>query len=104
MAGELIGSDWLEARLADGPPVLVRRTRDFIAQAGLEGALPERLARASRLALARAVADPVDRRAALDLLAADALVTLALAARVEGDPSDPAALARAVRRAAEVSG
>src|SRR5262245_2944636 len=85
MAGGLDFAAWLEEQLADAPPELVRRTRDFISRAGRDG--PAGLVAAGELALARAVAGSRDRSAALDLLAADALVTLALAASVEADPA-----------------
>jgi hypothetical protein len=94
---------WLEARLEESPPVLAARTREFLAAAG-SGPLPERLAEASRLALERAVTGSPDRAAALDLLAADALVTLALASQVEVDPGGLAALAGRLRRGQEQPG
>ncbi len=102
MADQLTGA-WLEARLEDGPEVLSRRTREFIAAEPKGDDLSSRLARAARRALARAVAHPADRDSALDLLAADALVTLALAARVESEPEGLAAFAAAIRRAEEGS-
>ena len=101
MAGELIAADWLEARLADGPAALSARTREFIAAAAPVEPFPERLVEAGRAALARAIAAPADRRSALDLLAADALVTLALAAQAELDPARLAAFARSIRRSEE---
>ncbi len=48
---------------------------------------PEALAAAATVALNQAARQPEGRRAALDLLAADALVTLALLAQAEADPS-----------------
>jgi len=80
-----LGRDWLATRLEGAPAELVERTLEFV---GLVGGSPDAaaLARAGRLALDRAVAFAADRRAALDLLAADALVTLALAAQVEAEP------------------
>jgi hypothetical protein len=80
-----LGRDWLSARLEGAPAELVGRTVDFVVQAGHQSD-PDGLARAGRLALDRAVAGSPDRRAALDLLAADALVTLALAAQVDAEP------------------
>jgi len=100
MAGELSPA-WLDARLQDGPEALSQRTRDFIADEAEDDGLPARLARAARRALARAVANPADRGSALDLLAADALVTLALAAQVEVDPEGLPGFAAAIRRAEE---
>lgn len=77
---------WLESQVAGAPADLVRRTLEF---ARAEGPVtPDSLARAGRRALDAAVGASPDRGAALDLLAADALVTLALAAQVETDPAD----------------
>lgn len=57
--------------------------------AALPVALPhaEALALAATAALDEAVRRPEGRGAALDLLAADALITLALLAQAEADPS-----------------
>jgi hypothetical protein len=57
--------------------------------------LPERLAAAGRRALALVERGPGDRASALDLLAADALITLALLAQAEQAPAGLAAFARA---------
>lgn len=103
MAGGLSDERWLESRLEESPVALARRTREFLAATG-PGPLPERLAQASRLALGQAVARSPDRAAALDLLAADALVTLALAAQVDTDPSRLAEFAGRLRRAQEPPG
>lgn len=54
--------------------------------AGRGGPLPERLGAAARAALDAVLARPGDRSVALDLLAADALVTLALKAQAARDP------------------
>ena len=48
--------------------------------------MPDTLARAGQAALRTVLAHPGDRSAALDLLAADALVTLALLAQAETQP------------------
>jgi len=50
------------------------------------GTLADRLAQAGQAALQTVLAQPGDRSAALDLLAADALVTLALLAEAESQP------------------
>src|SRR5689334_12295600 len=96
MADGIAFAAWLEDQLSDAPAELAERTREFVARAG--GAGPHGLAAASELALREAVAAAHDRRSALDLLAADALVTLALAASVERDPAGFEAFARAVRQ------
>lgn len=62
--------------------------------------LPESLARAGRRALERVVAHPGDRSVALDLLAADALITLALLAQAERAPERLGEFAAALVRAA----
>jgi hypothetical protein len=85
MAGRL-ADDWLEGQLAGAPAQLVARTREFARRAGTS-VTPASLVHAGQLALGAAVAGATDRGAALDLLAADALVTLALAAKVEAEPA-----------------
>jgi hypothetical protein len=87
---------WLAAQLEGAPAELVTRTLEFARAAGPVSA--ESLARAGRRALDAAVAASPDRRAALDLLVADALVTLALAARVEDDTDGLEAFAAGLRR------
>ena len=54
------------------------------------------LAAAGRRALDRVVAHPGDRSVALDLLAADGLITLAMLHRAEHDPASLAAFARSL--------
>lgn len=75
--------DWLERRTSHAPPALRERVR---AHAALAGASPEALAAAGRRALAEVLAHAGDRRVALDLLAADGLITLALLAQAEQSP------------------
>jgi hypothetical protein len=60
--------------------------RQYLAGAGAEAATPEALAGAGRRALDRVLARAGDRSVALDLLAADALVTLALLAQAQASP------------------
>ncbi|MBX3147092.1 MAG: hypothetical protein KF785_10020 [Gemmatimonadales bacterium] len=96
MAAQL-SQAWLDAQLAGAPEELVARTREFIRGQG--GAVTaEALARAGDAALATAMAESSDRTAALDLLAADALVTLALAAQTDADPDTLRAFAARLRR------
>jgi hypothetical protein len=54
--------------------------------AGAEAATPEALADSGRRALHRVLTGAGDRSVALDLLAADALVTLALLAQAQTSP------------------
>ena len=63
------------------------------------GAPAEHLAQAASAALDAVLAHPGDRSVALDLLAADALVTLALKARAAEDPAGLARFAAQLREA-----
>lgn len=77
---------WFAAHVAGAPATLTDRAAAFLAAEG-EGTLADRLAAAGSRALAAAEARGSSRTAALDLLAADALITLALlevAARAPG--------------------
>lgn len=65
--------------------VLRSRVREYIA-AQADAATPEALALSGRRALDRVLARGGDRSVALDLLAADALVTLALLAQAQASP------------------
>jgi len=60
---------------------------------------PEAIAAAGHEALKQVLAHPGDRTVALDLLAADALVTLALLAQAQRDPGRLAGFAAEVLRA-----
>jgi hypothetical protein len=86
---------WLDARRPVPPPTLhahlARRAQDG------PGVLPDHLADAGRALLARVLARPeAGRELALDLLAADALVTYAFEAQAEQDVDALVALARRV--------
>ncbi len=65
---------WLDDRLNDAPEALALRVRELAAGSRE----PDRLAHAGAAALDAAVSIGSNRSAALDLLAADALITLAL--------------------------
>jgi hypothetical protein len=76
---------WLDRHTSQAPPVLRTRVRQHAAAASgptLSGALAD----AAHTALARVLSHPGDRSVALDLLAADALITLALLAQAEAAP------------------
>ncbi len=60
---------------------------------------PEALAAAGRVALEEVLGHPGDRTIALDLLAADALVTLALLAQAQRNPAGLARFAAEMLRA-----
>ncbi len=95
MAGGLT-ADWLAARFAGAPVELVDRASEFVG--GVRSATtPAALSEAARRALDAALARTAGRGSALDLLAADALVTVALAAQVEADPAGLERFARGLR-------
>jgi len=69
-----------------------------LSYAGSDATSPEALAGSARRALDRVLARGGDRSVALDLLAADALVTLALLAQAQQAPARLGAFAAAVLR------
>ena len=77
--------EWLERHTSLGPSVLRSRVREFALSAA-GGTYAQALATAGQTALDRVLSHPGDRSAALDLLAADALITLALLAQAETAP------------------
>ena len=70
----------------------------MLSHAGSAADAPEALAAAGRRALDRVLARAGDRSVALDLLAADALVTLALLAQAQQAPERLGGLAAALLR------
>lgn len=92
----MAATSWLQRR-AEGAPDLLRERALAYAQEG-DPAAAGSLGAAGLRALHATLNLGPDRRAALDLLAADALVTLALLARAEADPAGLADLARSLRR------
>lgn len=79
---------WVADRVR-GAPVELRQQVLRDAKANPEtDPLPEALAGAGWSALGRALARPSERAVALDLLTADALITLALLAQAEQRPED----------------
>jgi hypothetical protein len=90
---------WLETR-QPAPPLALRAHLEAAvtdADAPPDLALPDRLARLGRALLGRVTARPTGgRELALDLLAADALVTYAFEAQAERDVTGLAALAQRV--------
>jgi len=95
----MTASEWLLQRTSAGPARLRARVMEFWEGAPAAGPLAERLAEAGRRALAGVLAHPGDRDAALDLLAADALITLALLAQAEDAPEELGSFAAALVRA-----
>jgi hypothetical protein len=88
---------WLDMRRPATPAVLRERLRAVADDSAL--AVPEQLARLGLAMLARVVARPAaGRELALDLLAADALVTYAFEAQAEADVAGLVSLADYVAR------
>ena len=90
---------WFAAHTVGAPAALLRRAEHFLERAPA-GDLAGRLAHAGRAALADAARDDAGRAAALDLLAADALITLALLLAAEREPASLGAAAVRLRRQA----
>jgi hypothetical protein len=80
-----VADDWLDRHTSQAPSALRARVEQY-ALAASGPSLPQSLAAASQVALDRALSHPGDRSGALDLLAADALITLALLAQAETAP------------------
>jgi len=81
-------TSWLASKIADAPPALRERVVELVGELeqGDED-LPDRLALAAKRGLDGVLVHPGDRSVALDLLSADALITLALLHQAEQDPS-----------------
>jgi hypothetical protein len=97
-----VPSPWIDRHTGRAPEALRQRVRRHLTAATTTVAAdpsPDALAAAGRAALERVLLHPGDRRVALDLLAADALVTLALLAQAQRDPGRLAAFAAEVLRA-----
>lgn len=90
--GTALGS-WLDRHTAMAPEALRDRVRGYATAVGERTNLAATLAAAGDAALANVVAHPGDRSVALDLLAADALVTLGLLAQAETAPETLGAFA-----------
>ena len=99
MAGDGVtaAGDWFARESAGAPAALRDQAGHFLESQPLSGDVARDLADASTRALTSALAGPADRSAALDLLAADALVTLALKARAVLAPGELAAFAATLR-------
>lgn len=93
--------EWAEQRTKAAPQFLRARVVALVSMATLPpGTVPERLAYAGRRALENVCKHPGDRTVALDLLAADALITMAMLAQAEHDPTQLGDLAERLQRAA----
>ncbi len=92
-------ADWLDRHTAEAPAALRARVREYALAARPAEPVSAALARAGREALDRVTAHPGDRSVALDLLAADALITLALLAQAERAPGELDAFATSILQA-----
>ena len=90
-------SPWFAEHSAGAPAPLRERAARYLALRDQAADPAERLADAAVDALAAVLSHPGDRSAALDLLAADALVTLALKARAIEQPDQLARFAAELR-------
>ncbi len=77
---------WLEARTVQGPTVLRNRVLEHTRVPSEAATIAEHLSLVAERVLAIVEEHPGDRTIALDLLAADALITLALLAQSEAAP------------------
>jgi hypothetical protein len=87
---------WFAARTAAAPELLRARAEEYFRQTRAESGVA-RLEVAGARALEAAIDAGQNRAAALDLLAADALITLALLAQAEDEPATLGLLARGLR-------
>lgn len=92
-------SEWLDRHTAAAPPALRARAREHALAASTREPLPAALALAGRETLERVVTHSGDRSVALDLLAADALITLALLAQAQHAPGELGAFAASILQA-----
>ena len=90
--------DWIDRHTSQAPAAIRVRVEQY-ARAASGPTLPDALVSAGQAALDRVLAHPGDRSVALDLLAADALVTLALLAQAEIIPERLEEFATSVLRA-----
>jgi hypothetical protein len=79
-------ADWVERHTREAPAALRTRVQQHVASVDGIQAVPDALARAAQEALGQVLTHPGDRSVALDLLAADALITLALLAQAQRAP------------------
>jgi hypothetical protein len=91
---------WLEHHVSQAPSPLEGRVREYAVQSESDATeLPGMLAAAGHRALERVLAHAGDRSVALDLLAADALITLALLAQAQQAPAGLDEFAATILRA-----
>jgi hypothetical protein len=99
MAGRPLNDSlsWFDDRSEGAPRALRERAALFLRRVEDQPDPAMRLARAAMDALAAALERPGDRASALDLLAADALLTLALLRQAESHSAELAGFASALR-------
>jgi hypothetical protein len=104
MAGRQLNDSlvWFADRSEGAPGALRERAAAFVQQVEDQPDPSRRLARAAMDALTAALERPTDRASALDLLAADALLTLALLRQAETQPAALASFAADLRAAGVV--
>ena len=90
---------WVEAHTHGAPRALLVRVEQHMTSVP-EGTLGHRLAQAGELALGESIRRGSGREGALDLLAADALITLALLECAGRDPAELGVTAQRLRSAA----
>jgi hypothetical protein len=78
---------WLDRHSVSAPEALRMRVQQYAGAVAGRTDIPSALGDAADAALQQVLAHPGDRSVALDLLAADALVTLALLAQAETAPA-----------------
>jgi hypothetical protein len=93
---------WLDTRTSGAPRALLARVHEWLRDAP-DVPTHVQLAEAGEQALRAAIRSGAGREAALDLLAADALITLALLESAERDPAGLAIAARSLRVQATVT-
>ena len=94
---------WLAERTSQGPAALRARVLEHAAAVGESASLPETIALAAERVLAIVEEHPGNRAIALDLLAAEALITLALLAQAEAAPERLGAFAEGLLAAERIA-
>jgi hypothetical protein len=93
-------ADWVERHTSEAPEALRTRVQQHVARADAGQTVPDALARAAREALGQVLTHPGDRSVALELLAADALITLALLAQAQHAPEQLGEFAASILQSA----
>jgi hypothetical protein len=94
---------WLADRTAHAPPALRARVLEHAGAVGDAASPAEKIALAAERVLAIVEEHPGDRTIALDLLSADALITLALLAQAEAAPEQLGSFAESLLAAERVA-